>query len=284
MNSKKAELFKVGEVYNRMSEIHNKYNGQQQGGISTPSKFPYIFIFTGATGGHYGYRDGYDSEGVFNYTGEGQIGDMKMTKGNLAIRDHQKSGKEIYLFEKVSTGYRFVGLCNYIDDRIEKLKDRNNTLRDAIVFRLDIDNSMQEKTSSISIVEEPKISYRTKAPEKKSLSKLRQVILSSPNHQASVEAKIVSVRNRSNAIKSYARERANSICEGCLQDAPFESKNGPYLEVHHLTRLADEGPDIPKNVIALCPTCHRRAHYSLDYLEFNNKLMHKVADIEARLK
>ena len=54
-------------------------------------------------------------------------------------------------------------------------------------------------------------------------------------------------------------------------------------EVHHLTRLADGGADLPQNVIALYPTCHRKAHYSLGHLEFNNKLINKVAAIEAKL-
>lgn len=49
------------------------------------------------------------------------------------------------------------------------------------------------------------------------------------------------------------------------------------------TRLADGGADLPQNVIALCPTCHRKAHYSLGHLEFNNKLINKVAAIEAKL-
>ena len=286
MNNKKSELFKVGEIYNRMSEIHNKYDGQQQGGISTPAKFPYIFIFTGTTGGDYGYRDGYDNEGVFNYTGEGQIGDMKMTKGNLAIRDHQKNGKEVYLFEKFLSGYRFIGLCNYIDDRIEKLKDRNNTLRDAIVFRLDIINNQNIDTAQTlhaNIVEAPKATYCTKTSKAKSLQQLRERALSSTPIKATTEEKIQYIKNRSTAIVCYAKKRANGICEGCGNPAPFEAKSGPYLEVHHLTRLADGGPDVPQNVIALCPTCHRRAHYSLDHLEFNNNLINKVAAIEAEL-
>ncbi|WP_413786225.1 HNH endonuclease [Psychrobacter immobilis] len=92
-----------------------------------------------------------------------------------------------------------------------------------------------------------------------------------------------SIQNRSTAIKLYAKKRANGICEGCNAIAPFETKSGPYLEVHHLTRLADGGADLPQNVIALCPTCHRKAHYSLDHLEFNNQLINKVAAIEAEL-
>jgi len=275
-------VFEIGKIYNRRSDIHSKYGGQERGGISTPAKFPYIFIFTGNNGEQYGYTDGYNKEGVFNYTGEGQEGDMKMTKGNLAIRDHQKNRKSIYLFEKVETGYNFVGLCNYIDDRIEKLNDRNGELRDAIVFRLDVKN-IEEITSSINSVEAPKAVYITKPSKGKSLQQLREIALSSTPTHASTQEKIQSIQNRSTAIKLYAKKRANGICEGCNETAPFETKSGPYLEVHHLTRLADGGADLPQNIIALCPTCHRKAHYSLDYLEFNNQLINKVATIEAAI-
>ncbi|WP_201620245.1 HNH endonuclease [Psychrobacter maritimus] len=275
-------MFEIGKIYNRRSDIHSKYGGQERGGISTPAKFPYIFIFTGNNGEQYGYTDGYNKEGVFNYTGEGQEGDMKMTKGNLAIRDHQKNRKSIYLFEKVETGYNFVGLCNYIDDRIEKLNDRNGELRDAIVFRLDVKN-IEEITSSMNSVEAPKAVYITKPSKGKSLQQLREIALSSTPTHASTQEKIQSIQNRSTAIKLYAKKRANGICEGCNETAPFETKSGPYLEVHHLTRLADGGADLPQNVIALCPTCHRKAHYSLDCLEFNNQLINKVATIEVAL-
>ncbi|MFC1652495.1 HNH endonuclease [Planctomycetota bacterium] len=37
-----------------------------------------------------------------------------------------------------------------------------------------------------------------------------------------------------------------------------------FLEVHHLFRLADDGPDIPDNVAAICPNCHRELHYGAD--------------------
>ena len=58
-------------------------------------------------------------------------------------------------------------------------------------------------------------------------------------------------------------ERAGSKCEKCLNDAPFKKrKDGmPYLEVHHIVRLADGGYDTVANAIALCPNCHRESHY-----------------------
>ena len=57
--------------------------------------------------------------------------------------------------------------------------------------------------------------------------------------------------------------RANGECEQCGSNAPFlRAKDGtPYLEVHHRKRLADHGEDSVDNAIALCPNCHRKAHY-----------------------
>lgn len=56
---------------------------------------------------------------------------------------------------------------------------------------------------------------------------------------------------------------AGGICESCEQPAPFLRKkdNSPYLEVHHIIHLSDDGPDCLDNTEALCPNCHRERHY-----------------------
>lgn len=57
--------------------------------------------------------------------------------------------------------------------------------------------------------------------------------------------------------------RAKGKCEKCLSPAPFNRKSdgSPYLEVHHRIPLAEGGDDTVENAIALCPNCHREAHY-----------------------
>lgn len=57
--------------------------------------------------------------------------------------------------------------------------------------------------------------------------------------------------------------QANGSCQQCGVFAPFfrKSDNTPYLEVHHKIPLALGGEDTVKNTIALCPNCHRKAHY-----------------------
>lgn len=57
--------------------------------------------------------------------------------------------------------------------------------------------------------------------------------------------------------------RAAGHCEFCKSPAPFaKATDGtPYLEVHHQKWLAAGGEDTVQNAVALCPNCHRKAHY-----------------------
>ena len=58
-------------------------------------------------------------------------------------------------------------------------------------------------------------------------------------------------------------DRAKGICENCKKPAPFirDTDQTPYLEVHHIVPLANDGDDMIENAIALCPNCHRHAHH-----------------------
>ncbi|HVY76746.1 MAG TPA: HNH endonuclease signature motif containing protein [Puia sp.] len=68
---------------------------------------------------------------------------------------------------------------------------------------------------------------------------------------------------RNQLVVAEVLYRANGYCEQCKQPAPFlrDSDKKPYLEIHHKIRLADGGNDTVENAIALCPNCHRQAHY-----------------------
>ena len=272
-------MFEVGKIYNRRSDIHGVYKGQQYGGIATPANHPYVFIFTSDAGEEFGYSDGFGPDGTFRYTGEGQVGDMQMAKGNLAIFEHQQNKKEILLFESTTKGFvRFVGVCSYIEHHIEQRPDKNGQLRDAFIFHLDV-----LPQPRLPGVENGKAPYLTKPTKSKSLKQLRDIATAVTPNDVDVKEQVAHVRYRSEAIKLYAKKRANGICEGCRIGSPFETKAGPYLEVHHLTRLADGGADCPENVIALCPTCHRRAHYSIDSKEFNERLLRIALSIEEKI-
>lgn len=87
---------------------------------------------------------------------------------------------------------------------------------------------------------------------------------------------------RSSEVANYVKARADGVCEGCGDPAPFKSKTGePYLHAHHIHELSDGGADTPDTVVALCPNCHYRVHHGSDGEEYNQKLLSKVRKFES---
>jgi 5-methylcytosine-specific restriction enzyme A len=126
-----------GKEYKR-TDIHEKYGGQRQGGISTPSGHPFILIFSGDGGESFGYQDGWDEEGRFYYTGEGQVGNMEFVRGNRAIRDHIQDGKTIHLFFYTRSAFvKYEGELECVDYETIKTHDREGDVRSAIRFILE---------------------------------------------------------------------------------------------------------------------------------------------------
>lgn len=83
---------------------------------------------------------------------------------------------------------------------------------------------------------------------------------------------------RSPAVKAWVLSAADGKCEACGSPAPFLDTNGfPFLEVHHLKRLADRGSDTPSNAVAVCPNCHRALHYSQDAKDLVERLYSRLS-------
>lgn len=261
--------FEEGKVYNRRADIHAKYGGQQQGGIVTPSQHPLVIMITGEEGLEHGYADRTREDGVFEYFGEGQLGDMLMQRGNLAIASHAAEGKSLLLFRKTTDSLRFLGEMVYDRHHTEKASDRKGNERDAIVFELRPLSAIVETTEEVPQTEPTK-----------TLEELRALAQAA----AAPSTKTSSVRNvyqRSRDVRNYVLARAAGNCEGCKGPAPFTRKDGtPYLEPHHIRRVSDGGPDNPSFVIGLCPNCHRRVHTGMDGSDYNSKLLAAMVMIE----
>ena len=268
-----TEMFEIGRLYNRRKEIHEPLGGQQYGGISTPREHNIVILFTGEVGAQFGYSDGWTDEGVFEYVGEGQLGDMKFAGGNKAIRDHLENGKDLLLFSSLgkSLPVRFQGryACaswNYSDG-----VDREGKSRQIIVFHLipaDDTDPLDEpdETSSGS-----------------DLAQLREQAYQAASHASQGRTRDAksTYYKRSNTVKKYVLTRAAGICESCGDEAPFtRKKGGAYLEPHHTRRVSDGGPDHPRWVGAICPNCHCEIHLGLNGAAKNKALEDRLGDLE----
>lgn len=79
-------------------------------------------------------------------------------------------------------------------------------------------------------------------------------------------------------VKAWVLREAKGICESCGQTAPFKNSDGqPFLEVHHVQQLADGGSDTVDNAVAICPNCHREAHYGEDSKALISRLLDRIA-------
>lgn len=71
---------------------------------------------------------------------------------------------------------------------------------------------------------------------------------------------------RNPIVIELRRRRADYCCEqpGCNWKGFAPDGSDPFVEVHHIHPLAEGGPDTLHNTAALCPNCHRAAHYAVD--------------------
>ncbi|MFJ7203384.1 hypothetical protein ACIQWR_07600 [Streptomyces sp. NPDC098789] len=92
-------------------ELHDRYGGSRQGGISKCAKSDNILLFTDPKTGHqHGYFDKWAEDGTFHYTGDGQTGPQTFDSlGNGSTRDHVSLGLALRLFEGSRGVVRYVG-------------------------------------------------------------------------------------------------------------------------------------------------------------------------------
>ncbi|WP_327291482.1 restriction endonuclease [Streptomyces sp. NBC_01198] len=145
MNARTAEpvlwTIGLGDVVKR-TDLHERYGGRRQGGIGPSRVSANVLLFTDPAKGHkHGYFDGWGEDGCYHYAGEGQVGDQKMTQGNLAILKHRQERRTLRLFKGVASG-----MCQYLGEftlpdeqpwyRTDAPETNGGPIRSVIMFRL----------------------------------------------------------------------------------------------------------------------------------------------------
>ena len=262
----------LNSVYRR-AQLHNRFGGNRNSGIVPSKREPVVLLFHTEEPTQQFYRDAFDEDGVYWYSGEGTSGDMSWTPANRAIRDHAELGLDLLFFERAQRKdglWRFVQMFQYFAHKKENRRDKAGKDRTAIIFGL---------------LPVTGTDFASVSGQSADLEGLRQATRASTNPDAvGVRTAIANVYIRSEAVRFYALSRASGRCEACGSDAPFVGVSGaPFLEVHSIDRLADNGPDRIDRVAALCPNCHRRCHYAADRNEYNFLVRKRIVTIEDTL-
>lgn len=275
--------FNHGQEYLREFLLHFIGSKQMMSGVLWGKKEPGCLIVT--SGGRHGKKAGYVDQalpdGGWCYFGQGSIGDHSTTnpanarliagiQSVLLFTTREPTTAEVRTRGNHRKMFSFQGEYNVCKHETfipnEGARKGDRLLRFFLV-------PVRNELAPVLVPYDNKV---TDLPELRKNLMSKVVLAPSP-----LNISIAQYRVRSEAVRNYGLLRAQGVCEGCHAPAPFVDDHGVgFLEVHHIHRLADDGIDEPKNIAALCPNCHRRAHYSVDRMVFRKLLAEAVISIE----
>lgn len=263
--------FEVGQQYVRM-DLHEVCGGNHQPGISPITDLSAIFLFASTGDKENGYEDRWLQDDHFLLTGVGREGDQSWEGFNKSLATHHEDDRRVFLFERVPetnpTVVTYVGEFEYESHEERRLPDRNGKKRLAYQFELRPAN--EDAVDLPDDVDD--LDLATLYEQAKQVSDA-----GSSTSTGTSENSGGTSSSRSELVKEFALRAADGVCQGCNSEAPFENENDePYLEVHHVTRVSDDGPDHPDNVIALCPNCHAEVHNGKRGDELNDELREQI--------
>ena len=138
--------FKLGQKYKR-EDLMLAFLGAFQGGINICKRTNTIVITSKHTGNRI-YDDKLFDGDIMYYTGEGQVGNQKMWKGNKAILESKEMGRDIHLFVRFKpTEYTYFGIVELVDQPFfADEKDIKGNMRKVIKFPMMQRTSFRELT------------------------------------------------------------------------------------------------------------------------------------------
>lgn len=211
-------------------------------------------------------------DGVLLYTGMGKYGDQTL-KGNQnqTLYDSDTNGIGVYLFEVMKKAvYTYRGQVKLATKPYQTDQpDEEGRVRKVWMFPITPMGSLDE-------IENPNPATVAKLPVKELV--IRSQMTSGP-HEPKVAQ--TTIYHRDEYLKEEVKRIADGKCQMCGNPAPFIDKYGsPYLEEHHVKKLADGGTDTIDNVVAICPNCHRKVHVLND--EEDTIILEGIAENNAR--
>ena len=238
------------------SQLSITFSVGNSGGMRWSSKLQRLVLIADHTKSL--YDDAWDGDTLY-YTGMGQVGDQVLASQNKRLESQRETGEIVDLFEAFKPQvYTYLGQVALVGDvREAQQPDNTGSLRKVYVFPLKLKGGAKHPAlSGLKSLSE----HRQKALRKRSLSDLYKLAAQAGTPTPGRRIVETTQYSRNEAISELVKRLANGICDLCQAPAPFVTRDGPYLECHHVQHLAKGGADSLDNTVALCPNCHRRMH------------------------
>lgn len=208
--------------------------------------------FTSDPGQERAYSDERLENGEIDLIGRGkrQQGDQKPTHGNVALLSAIQAQDRwpFSVYERTRRGsYVYLGEFEAVGSTHEEL-DPNFPGYRVYRFRLAPSSS---STQPVATEQNTTVDFAHDVADDLP-----------PDKKHFVRAIIARNRARADEVK----EKAGYRCERCSSTTSWRTKKDvPYVEVHHIIPLGDDGFDNTRNMIALCSDCHRYLHVGRDH-------------------
>ncbi|MCL7424252.1 HNH endonuclease signature motif containing protein [Streptomyces sp. YS415] len=291
----------LGETFKDRDAIWRTYGGQKMAGIGCLAD-GILSAFSDDKGP---YADGrIPDTNWIAYVGDGLSGDQKLTDGNELMAQHQAAGRPLRYWHKPFQGqFSFETWAVIVQRRLRWGVGEDKLPRREFLWVLAPVPSPERETWSADVFEAldadtgelhddtgdyrpSDLALEAPAVEESDADAYRRLA-----QKAEANAERRGQMKKPTLADKYVRDpsaRAAVIkrCRGRCENPqcaghPTELTTAglPILQVDHVEDLAKEGPDVPWNMIALCPNCHALKTYGKN----KEKLRRQLAATARRL-
>ncbi|MDH6214634.1 HNH endonuclease signature motif containing protein [Streptomyces pseudovenezuelae] len=291
----------LGETFKDRDAIWRTYGGQKMAGIGCLAD-GILSAFSDDKGP---YADGRipDTDWIA-YVGDGLSGDQKLTDGNELMAEHQVAGRPLRYWHKPFQGqFSFEAWVVIVQRRLRWGIGADKQPRREFVWVLAPVPSPERGTWSLEVLEaldadtgelhddtgdylpddlEPG-AHDSGESDEDAYRRLAQKAEANAKKRGQLKKPtLADIYVRDPSARAAVLKRSKGKCESpeCSGHPTERTTAGlPILQVDHVRDLAKGGPDVPWNMIALCPNCHALKTYG----EHREKLRRLLATTARRL-
>jgi 5-methylcytosine-specific restriction protein A len=255
----------LGESFHNRIKIWEAFGGQRYKGIW---QFPGEEIVNVYSGEDSPYPDFVDLEtGVIEYRGQGLSGNQKIADGNKLLESARISKSAVRYWYQPSKGEITFKQWVIVADRTTIFEnDFEDNSAERILWFLVPVGSKNEMDWPQEVVEAEVFSLPS---DEKAIPRNPETLLSRYAQLSQIlrqEASVSTVSSRSRRTFKRRKDARDLVLARSGQKCEYSKCSGmpidtdrhgfALLEVDHIKPLAEGGPDVPSNMIALCPNCH----------------------------
>ncbi|MGW2864996.1 HNH endonuclease [Streptomyces sp. NPDC001205] len=273
----------LGEAFKDRDAIWRVYGGQKMAGIGCLAD-GILSVFSDDKGP---YADGrMPDSGWIEYVGDGLSGDQKLIDGNESMAEYQAAGRPLRYWHKPFQGqFSFEAWTVIVQRRLrwgvgaDKLPrreflwilapvpspDRNKWPLE-VLEALEADTgALHDDTGDYLPSDlEPGESGTGESDDEAYLRLTQKAEANAKNRDKLTKPTLADRYIRDPSARAAVLKRCKNRCESpeCAGHPTERTTAGlPILQVDHVRDLAKGGPDVPWNMIALCPNCHALKTY-----------------------